>query len=210
MLREWAERVSEHQLVVLGRRRARIQQGEKLNKKCSLCQCKFLKVCIMRPTRDSMQLKLLWLHREMWIIHYLPSLPPNTMCNRRIPCHLLVIFKQKPKADHYQQFLGRKSVPASARKQYTLYLHTYPQCFIIFLRYVINWSPWLWNLYCTWNAQLTAHSEGFLLCIIIFHNARSTNLLSYICLAPVAAAFTGHCSFWLLSEPVQSVKCEEH
>lgn len=216
-LREWVENVSEQQLVVLGRRRrrrTRVKQGEQLKTKCSLCQSKSPSRGVHHETSQRLNATeiLLWLHREIWIISYFPSLPPNAVYKRHVPCYVVVTFKQNPKAEHFQQFLGRNIVLVSGRKQYILFIHTYPQYLVTLLRYIVNWSPWLWSLYtifkCPANSPETQLSENFLLCIILSSSFTMPDhqILSYIWFCP----FTGHCSFWLWSEPVESVTYEGH
>lgn len=78
------------------------------------------------------------------------------------PCYFLVNFKQKPKVDNFQQFLGRNDVLVSVRKQYIfIYTHThnilepYWDTFLIGPRDCEVFTPFL-------NAQLTAQKEDFL------------------------------------------------
>lgn len=86
-------------------------------------------------------------------------------------------------------------------------MHTYPQYFVTLLRYVVNWSPWLQSL-CTIfrypsNSPETWLSESFLLCIIISFSF--TSQTTKLTLMYLFCPFTGHCSFWLWSEPVESL-----
>lgn len=127
------------------------------------------------------------------------------MCNGHILGHLLVSFQQKPFASVFSTkniisefWAGR--VCWSLLGNYFLCIHTYPQYFVTRSRYTVNWSPWLWSLYTTFKCQANSPEALWRLSVmhhhlLTFHNARPSNLLFYVCFAPVAAAVTGHCLF---------------